>query len=224
VERPASFDEEFMQDWSLWVLDHGLPALPGTLGANDSVPVARWVGPRWGGVFHVNWWRSDQPGEPDEPDCDIEVFRRGESDWEPASGSGGSNWYSPPLSRPQVPPRYAAFGGTTYNGGEGGWWCCALDGLVGVEADTVEVEDADGLTKNRLESQLGVVLVAVDGTRPATIRVRDSAGEVLTTEHFDGIDIGPPVEAEPEGSGISLTPHYTPIGRLRSWVKRFGGS
>jgi hypothetical protein len=92
--------------------------------------------------------------------------------------------------------------------------------LAGTEAEVVEVEDADGVIANRIESPLGVVLVAVDGKQRATIRVRDASGEVLATEVFDGYDIDLPIEEQASRGGVYLVPHYTPLGRLRAWVRR----
>jgi hypothetical protein len=75
VDRPPSFDAEWMSDWSEWVLDHGLPPLPAVLGDDDAVPIARWAGPRFGAVLHVtrHWEDEDTP---DGVDSEVEVFRR----------------------------------------------------------------------------------------------------------------------------------------------------
>ena len=48
MEKPASYDEDLMTDWSLWVLDHGLPDIPAAVAVGESVPVARWAGRRPG--------------------------------------------------------------------------------------------------------------------------------------------------------------------------------
>ena len=47
VKRPDSFAENVMTDWSLWVLDNGLPKSPDRVEVGESVPVARWVGARF---------------------------------------------------------------------------------------------------------------------------------------------------------------------------------
>jgi hypothetical protein len=55
-----------MDEWSLWVLEHGLPPLPTSVQKGDSVPVARWAGITVDAVLHVQWMRDD-----DEPDDDF---------------------------------------------------------------------------------------------------------------------------------------------------------
>ncbi len=166
---PDSFDEERMTEWSEWGLDHGLPPLPTELGRDESVPVARWVGPRFAAVMHVQWWRSDQPDEPDELENESELFIRRGGRWEVSSGSGGSGWYDPPFQRPDIPPNEVWFDGELGTGGDD-WYAYAIDGIAGTDATTVEVEDADGRTTMPIESPLGAFLVALDPRRPATIR------------------------------------------------------
>jgi hypothetical protein len=180
--QPRSFAEEWMEGWSLWVLDHGLPDLPATVEVGESVPVARWAGPRFGAVLHVDWsWSEDH--EDDSLSSEIEVFRRGADGWESSSGSGGGGWFDPPLCRPDVPPRYAALGHWHASGGDG-WGCCAAYGLAGVEAVTVEVIDMDGVTRHPIESPLGVFVVCADRFVEATVRVLDAAESPLSEQGF----------------------------------------
>src|SRR4051812_19652836 len=73
--RPPSFDEEYMTEWSEFVLDHGLPEFPATLQPGQSVPVARWAGPRFGAVLHVQWsWTNEH--ENDVLVSEVQVFDR----------------------------------------------------------------------------------------------------------------------------------------------------
>jgi len=87
-----------MSDWSLWVLDHGLPPLLEVLEEDEVVPIERWAGPRFGAVLHVGRYRNEEGGE-EELDSEVEVFRRTVDGWEPSTGGGGSNWFDPPFER-----------------------------------------------------------------------------------------------------------------------------
>lgn len=160
--------------------------MPPAVAIGESVPVARWSGPRFGAVLHLQWIWSDDHDD-DYLATEVEVFRRDEDgSWEVASGSGGSDWPPEfPLMRPEVPPDYATIG-ASFRTGENGWACCAFDGTVGVDAVAIEVEAPDGIARHAIDSPLGIALAAVDGDRPATIRVLGRHGQVLATEHFDG--------------------------------------
>lgn len=187
VPKPATFDEDLMTDWSLWVLDHDLPDLPAAVAIGESVPVARWAGPRFGAVLHLQWsWRDDHDDDAYLM-TEIEVFRRdADGRWEAAMNTGGSNWPEEgPLTRPDVPPDYAELGGQFYSG-QRDWSFRAFDGIVGVNAALVEVTDDDGVTSRPIDSPLGIALAAVDGSRPASIRVRDREGQVLAAREFGG--------------------------------------
>jgi hypothetical protein len=180
MAQPASFDEELMTDWSLWLLDHGLPELPERVELGQSVPVARWAGRRFGAVLHLQWnWSDDH--EDDYLATEVELFCLTESGWEAASGGGGSNWpFEPPLTRPVVPAASAEFWGET-GSGELGWSVVAFDGLSGTDATAVEVTDSDGVTRQSVDSPLGVVLAAFDATKPATVRVIAYDGRTLAS-------------------------------------------
>jgi hypothetical protein len=186
VEKPASYDEDLMTDWSLCVLDHGLPDMPAAVAVGESVPVARWAGPRLGAVLHLQWsWSHDH--ENDYLATQIEVFRRtADASWDVANIIGGSDWPPDwPLRRRNVTPDYAYFSGQLCFR-EGSWCSCVFDGTVGVNAVYLEVLDVDGTTRFPIDSPLRVVLAAVDGNKPARIRVLTSDGQVLATRDFDG--------------------------------------
>ena len=186
MEKPASYDEDLMTDWSLWVLDHELPDLPAAVAIGESVPVARWAGPHFGAVLHLQWsWRDDHDDDAYLM-TEIQVFRRGaDGRWEAAMNTGGSDWKEGPLIRPDVPPDYAELGGQFYSG-QRDWSFSAFDGIVGANAAVVEVSDADGVTSRPIDSPLGIALVAVDGSRPASIRVLDHESRVLAAREFGG--------------------------------------
>jgi hypothetical protein len=184
VHQPTSFEEELSLDWSVWVLDHGLPGLPVDVRRGQSVPVARWPGPRFGAVLHLQWmWGNDDDGD-DYLATEIELFRRVDGGWEPANGSGGSEWpFGSLLVRPALPPGTAQFWGEV-SSGEHDWAVAAIDGLAAGDAAAVEVIDLDGLTRHPIDSPLGVVLAAVDATRPATVQVLDGEHRILATRDY----------------------------------------
>jgi hypothetical protein len=151
---PSSFHESVIDDWCEWVLDNGLPATPEKLGRDEAVPVARWAGERWGAVMYLEWWEADED-DPDDEDfisTEVQPYRRTASGWEPAAGSGGSNWPSSGtrIARVEVPDRAAHLGGETGNVSyDGSWYCVALEGFVGRDAATVTVVDESGEESTR---------------------------------------------------------------------------
>ena len=190
--QPPSFHLDWYDEWSTWVLDHGLPRLPSTLGHDDAVPVARWVGTRFGAVLFVDWG-----GDSDDEDglylsSEIEVFRRVGDGWEPPSSGGGGGWFDPPFARPDVPPDYAVLGHFHSGGGplegpsddEARWTYSSAYGLTGTAAQTVEVEDEDGTIEAPIESPLGVFIVAADATHRAVVRIRRGDGRILLEQQF----------------------------------------
>lgn len=182
---PESFDEDIMEQWGRWVLDHGLPKLPDRVDVGESVPVARWVGPRFAAVMHIQWmWTEDHAD--DYLSTETQVFVRAEDDWIAAGGSGGSDWWDPPFVRPSAVGPRAVRLGNVFFADEGDWSCCAVDGLVGSDARAVEVEDADGCTRNPVESPFGAVVICSDGRRRARYRVLDAEGVVLGSAEFGG--------------------------------------
>jgi hypothetical protein len=184
VERPPSFEEEWQNDWSLYVIEHGLPDLPPTVRVGESVPVARWVGPRRAAVLHVEWSWSDDHLD-DELVDNTEMFYMTSSGWEPFGGMGGSGWFDPPLVRPGMHQRAAYIGGGSA-ASEEGVSCETCIGWAGEDATTIELEDADGVLTRPLESPLGVFVVASAGEAAAFVRVLDAQGRVLTEDSFGG--------------------------------------
>lgn len=171
-----------MTDWSLWVLDHGLPELPTEVRPGDSVPVALWVGPRFAAVLHVQWLWSEHHDD-DVLVNEMEVFLQSDGQWRPSLGSGGSGWFDPPLERPEMEPTSAEVIGQHCSGG-GDWYCCAVAGVAGAAATTVEVEDGDGVTSRPLTSPIGAFVACSNGHKAAVVRVRDGNGATLVTGRF----------------------------------------
>jgi hypothetical protein len=189
--RPGSFDEKLMTEWSLWVLDHGLPPLPDRVASGESVPIAYWAGPLIGVVLHVQGTSADPDnGEPARFETDIECFRRADDHWEGVNARGGTDW---PLgaspARMQVARGHVSFGGEMLATGDGPA-CAAVDGVVGTDATWIETTDHTGTVRRRVEAPLGVVVVGVPADRPVTIRVlghddNELGGHTLDPVTFD---------------------------------------
>jgi hypothetical protein len=186
IARPSNFDEDSITDWSEWVLENRLPALPPSIERGESVPVARWVGPRFAAVWHLQWMWSEDPSHQDYLSTMVETFRRLRDTWEITVGAGGSDWpYDPPLQRPVVPSTYVSSEGRSCSSDETGS-CCSVDWIVGTGVAGIQVLDNSGVTTLEIDSPLGIALVAVDGALPADISFLDRGGTVLTSHHFDG--------------------------------------
>jgi hypothetical protein len=187
--HPESFDEDLMTDWSLWVLDNELPTLPTDVRIGESIPIARWAGPRFGAVLHVQWiWSDDH--DHDYLASEAEVFRRTDDGWQSSGGEGGTDWFDPPFVRPQSIDRRDAFVGHIHVSGNG-WVCAAVDGLAGADASQVEVTDSSGVTRHPIESPFGAFIACSDGTAVATLRILDATDTVLLEYAFGGREAGP---------------------------------
>lgn len=162
------------------VLEAGLPPLPAPVPPEEfCVPVARWVGPRFGAVRFLE-------GYPDEDgyrvDDDVALLRRTPGGWVEADGGGGTNWYfddAPLLRRPACAPQHAEVSEELWVDSEG-WSCVAVSGVAGVDARWVEVEQDDQTTRQALESPLGLFVACADATDTAIVRVLDRDEKVLT--------------------------------------------
>ncbi len=184
---PPSFDEEWATDWSIWVLDHGLPELPATVVPGQSVPVAYWAGPRFGGVLHVRWSWSRHHRD-DQLQSEVEPFRRVERAWRPTGARGGSGWYDPPLARLDLGPREAFTGGmyTQNHATEGPMGICMIDGVAGTDGAWVEIATAAGEVRRPLDSPIGAFVAVTNLGRAATLRILDKEGATLLEQPFGG--------------------------------------
>ncbi len=187
-KQPVSFHEVHMTEWSEWALDHGLPPLPEDVGREESVPVARWVGPRYSAVMHVQRGGPYHHRGLDALVNEVELFARSDGAWRACDATGGTNWHDPPFLRPDVDPERVGFYGMLRSPCEGGF-ACAVDGIAGAAAETIEVDDGDGVTTMAVESPIGVIVVAFDAACPVTIRVRDPEGRVLGAFEVSGDEI-----------------------------------
>jgi hypothetical protein len=171
------------------ILEHGLPSLPATLGHDEAVPVARWIGRHFGAVLVVEWSEDGTDAER-YLSSEIYVFERVEHRWESMNTGGGGGWFDPPFVRPKLAEDFAALMhfhscGDPAEPTEGlRWRYASAYGYAGTAAKTVEVEDDDGIAQREIESPLGVFIVVADGTRPAVVRVRRGDGSLLLAEQF----------------------------------------
>jgi hypothetical protein len=83
-----------IEEWTVRVLEDGLPPLPDRLELGQTVPVAFWRGKRHGAVLFVRLWKNGQP----DSDCAI-TERAPDGTWEEPSGWGGGPWIDDPLAR-----------------------------------------------------------------------------------------------------------------------------
>lgn len=95
------------------MLDHGLVALPPSVGAARACPSPAGNVGSFGAVLHVQWsWWPEHP-EGDALISEVEVFRRHGAAWQPADGSGGGGWPDQPFERPPLAPMAVAMEGCT---------------------------------------------------------------------------------------------------------------
>ena len=178
---PASFAEDYMSQWSLWVLNNGLPPIPSAVEVGESVPVAYWAGPAVGAVLHRTWaWTDDH--DDDVVSDNIQCFRRGPDGWVEAGAQGGSSGGTDGrLTRLHTEPTVAYITGE-FTAEQDGWVCCCIDGCVGIGVEQVEVHDSGGVVRRTLDSPLGLFVAASGDRVGAVVVLADHEGnEVLRT-------------------------------------------
>jgi hypothetical protein len=182
VGMPGSFAHHLTEDWSLWVLDHGLPQLPRELQRDSAVPIARWSGPEFGAVLFVSRYHHDAEDQ-DVVDSDVYPYRRSDSGWDASWGAGGGSWLEPPLQRPDVPPRSVDLF-HFHSSGSDGWRSCVAYGIAGTRASTVTVTSLGSRSSSSLESPIGAFVVAADASVAASVTVLDANGGLLFEREF----------------------------------------
>jgi hypothetical protein len=184
MTSPNNFAEDEAAAWDLWIMDHELPAHPGTLKKGDSVPVARWVGPTFGAVLRVEWsWGGDPPME-DHLVSVVQVMKRTPSGWDVSPGDGGGGWFDPPLQRPSLGRHHVQIGGLHMSGTED-WMRTAVWGLVGSDISTVDLLAKDLVISRTVESAMGAIVVAFDSAVPAAIHLSASDGTLVKALSWD---------------------------------------
>ena len=173
-----------MDDWSLWVVEHGVPDLPEEVHQGESVPVARWVGPRYAAVLHVQWmWGREDPAE-DHLASEIDCLVRAGDHWEGTEGGGGTGWPSARLVRPGdiLPRQVHRFG---LHGDSGAGYACSVAyGVAGTDAAYVELVTSLGTKRWDFESPIGAWVVAWGSTLSGEVSILDSDGRPLAVHSF----------------------------------------
>ena len=184
-----------MEAWSEWVLTHDLPALPDEVEPDMSVPIARWIGPRFASVLHLQWFPDWNP--PGKRDRDTlgpwhEDYVRVSGQWKGVGGGGDGGWFDPPLIRPAtIEPHSVRLSSPSADGDSGGsddYHCWRLFGVAGSAIEWVEVIDRDGSSRQPIESPLGVFIACGDHTQLATITLLDRDGDIVDHRTIDPSD------------------------------------
>ena len=175
---PESFAASHREEWSRWVLSHGLPTLPDRrLGLGEAVPVARWTGPDTAAVAHLRRWPADDALEP-TTEVAVDLFHLVGPAWE-LWGVGGGPWRDDLVRTSlDVPAGHVYLDGTVGVRGAGGS-CLAYWGEVGAGAATLEVVQAGRVTRHPIEAPVGLVVVSVDPAGSFEVRVLDPDGRLL---------------------------------------------
>ena len=168
-----------MEEWSLWVLDNGLPDLPVVMRKGESVPVARWVGAAVAAVLHVQWmWGSDDPDD-DFLASEVACFSRVDGGWWSSGASGGTGWPSAILGRSDSLGRTETQSFGVH--GEAGR-CMAIFGITGTAARFIEVETDGRVERAPLESPIGAWIACWDPASATTVRILGDGDTLLYSE------------------------------------------
>src|SRR2546427_535608 len=76
------------------------------------------------------------------------------------------------VRRLPVPPRFAVVGSGTQTWDDS-WFCCSVEGRIGLEVVTAEVRDSYGVAQRRLDSPLGLFVAATGDQAGAIVVLRD---------------------------------------------------
>lgn len=162
------------------VLDEGLPDRPARMQAGQPVPVAVWIGPRFGAVLVIEDCPHDPYCEQDEHYVATHyTYRRGTDGWELPRGSGSSTWPGGPHTRASLDAREVLSEGGSY-GGSNYWTCRMVLGFAGPDARWVELKEGGAATRRAItESGAYIAVTNTDG--PAEVNVLDQTGGILDT-------------------------------------------
>ena len=179
--QPGGFHEErYGAAWDEWVLAHGLPELPGpSIAVGESVPVARWIGPRTAAVLHIR--RVQDTDEPDPwhwNEVDVNLFLRVDGEWQTNGSGGAGGWSGDTLVPEAVAADVVRLDGMQV-GAAGGTGVKALWGEVGAAAAVAEVAQFGEVTRRPVEATAGLYVVSAALEAPFTVRVLDDRGVVL---------------------------------------------
>jgi hypothetical protein len=158
-------------EWTVRVLEDGLPPLPERLEPSQIVPVAAWRGERHGAVLFVRLWRNGQV----DSDCAI-TQRRADGGWDEPWGWGGGPWVDDPLVRSETgwDGSPVAWLGTSGNDG-----VRAVEGAASKQVAAIEVEQAGRKWTVAIDSPCGAFVVGIESPGPASVRAVDEHGRML---------------------------------------------
>jgi hypothetical protein len=182
---PGSFHLQYAADWSHWCLEHGLPDAPQLLGLYESVPVARFVGPRFSAVLQVGCELDDFLGTVDLFSA-LTIGARTDDGWELSSEQAGGRWGAEAFARPRTLADREVWIYGWHRVGGVDWGAAAAFGVAGLEAATIEVIDGEGTHRREIESPFGAFVVCGDGGDEVLVRVRDTTGAVLAEDRYRG--------------------------------------
>jgi hypothetical protein len=188
--RPPSFDGDYIGEWSEWVLENGLPDLPGCVGVDEAVPVAFWRAGDWAAVLNLQSVAPDLPWEVNASlESELLRFHALGRGWEMSNASGGTSWSDDvTLARPlELGPREVICTGSGLSG-DVGWACRTLNGMAGTDATAVEVRQGGRRLGQRIDSTIGAWVAAFDASRPAEVRVL-SDDSILFAEELPPADL-----------------------------------
>ncbi len=174
MEPQPPWADEYQTEWGLWTIAHGLPDPPEPFTVGMLVPLARWVDDRCAAVLSVSWWEDDE--EPPSLRSDVELFTRDDGSFEP-EGSGGTGWFEPPFSRPDMPADVVAVGGWLANGP-----LQAMFGVAGSAVTDVVLRTPRATQVRAIESGVGAWVAAWHRDEPATVELKLGDETVVMTE------------------------------------------
>jgi hypothetical protein len=163
-------------EWTVRVLDHGLPALPARLERGETVPAAVWQGKRAGGVVFVRLWKNGQP------DSEVAIARRAaDGSWEVPSWGGGP-WIDDPMIRPEdgwdgSPVLWLQHAGQFVQGDTDG--VRAQAGAAARRVAAIQVEQAGRTWSVPVDSPCGAFIVVMESLAPARLCAVDERGEAV---------------------------------------------
>ena len=165
---PPSFHYDYSDDWAMWVLDHGLPAMPEALGDDDEVPIAYWRGDRFATVLFRSWASISEdvqePAERARVDDDHYSWVLTETGWVPITAGGGAGGpVRDPMVRPDLPADTASFGDDWLQGDDKGS-VRGVTGTVGEKARYIAATDRHGMTRRPVEALLAAIIVCWGAT------------------------------------------------------------
>ena len=186
MQKPPSFRESHMSDWSKWLIENALPDQKGEVLRGEAVPLARWIGPAYSAILFVDWmFESQETMSPsDYLSMEVVYLARSDDGWrEMSPRTGGSLWSSISLS-PSGDREDGVQFGRMAAVKEGSWQCGSVVGVAGRDSRSIRLTQGGESMTCELESPLGVFVVCVDLVTPACIEVHDTQGDLVGRAEF----------------------------------------